>query len=99
MVKKEHWKLESPGVSRHSERYLCTVKEAGVTGGRGLTGGVGTMWVWLQVRQIGADSIEVDFVAEGDGSKGALQKLGPDREGIHACCQLLSLDLSIWSGH
>ena len=53
VAKNEHWKLESPGVSRHSEGYLCTVKE---------------------VRQIGADSIELDFVAEGDGSKGALQK-------------------------
>ena len=40
--------------------------------------------VQLQVRQIGADSIELDFVAEGDGSKGALQKLG-DREGGHGC--------------
>lgn len=45
VAKNEHWKLESPGVSRHSEGYLCTVKEAGVTGGRGLREGVGTMWL------------------------------------------------------
>eukprot|EP00435_Cladocopium_sp_Y103_P019926 s344_g4.t2 len=53
VAKDAKWKLESPGVSRHSDQYFCMVQE---------------------VRQTGTASIELDFLVQGDGSLGPLQK-------------------------